>query len=121
MFMYAGRGLARMPKNRVDELETTVRELESTIEGLTEELVESKERIRVLEEMLEAEPPTRVPDRRGNGTFEAAPDDVAAAAAQAETTGSSERDAPEAPDEAEEAPDEDAEPQESRTDDIIVA
>ncbi|WP_247731559.1 DUF7518 family protein [Halovivax limisalsi] len=118
-----------MPKNRVDELESTVRELESTIQGLTEELVESKERIRVLEDMLEAEAPTRVPDRRSEGTFEAEPDEVAAAAAEAESAD----DLGLEPDAAEDAPetepasaeptdgDTDSEPQESRTDDIIVA
>lgn len=35
--------------NRVEELEATVTELESTVDGLTEELVEAKERIRELE------------------------------------------------------------------------
>lgn len=35
--------------NRVEELETTVAELESTVRGLTEELVETKERLRALE------------------------------------------------------------------------
>lgn len=100
-----------MPKNRVEKLESTVAELESTVEGLTEELVESKERIRVLETALDTEPPTRVPERRVEETqetpsFEAAPDDVEAAAADAE-----------ADDESAES----EEPQESRTDDIIVA
>ena len=41
--------------NRVEELELTVSELESTIDGLTEELVETKERVRTLEEVLERE------------------------------------------------------------------
>ncbi|WP_254862414.1 DUF7518 family protein [Halovivax gelatinilyticus] len=108
-----------MPKNRVDELESTVCELESTIEGLTEELVESKERIRVLEDLLQAEPPTRVPERRGSGSFEAAPDEVAAAAAQAESADEDSADEEPVDDEASAATD--SEPQESRTDDIIVA
>jgi predicted nucleic acid-binding Zn-ribbon protein len=35
--------------NRVEDLETRVQELEATVRGLTEELVESNERIRELE------------------------------------------------------------------------
>jgi peptidoglycan hydrolase CwlO-like protein len=38
-----------MAGNRVDELETKVRELEATIDGLTDELVETKERLQALE------------------------------------------------------------------------
>jgi uncharacterized coiled-coil protein SlyX len=41
-----------MPGNRVDRLEQQVQELEATVEGLTEELVEANERIRQLEEAL---------------------------------------------------------------------
>ncbi len=93
-----------MSRNRVEQLESTVAELESTVEGLTEELVEAKERIRILEAELDTEVPTRVPKRRGSETEEAAPDDVEAAAAEAEETEDIE-------DEAED----------SGTDDIIVA
>lgn len=107
-----------MPRNRVDELNSTVRELESTVEGLTEELVESKERIRVLEELLDAEQTTRVPERRTTETREAAPDDVAAATAQADADpadlGLEEEPADQTADEADE-------PQESGSDEIIVA
>lgn len=53
-----------MPNNRVEQLESTVAELESTVEGLTSELIEAKERIRVLESELDADTPTRVPERR---------------------------------------------------------
>jgi len=45
-----------MPTNRVEELEATVAELESTVRGLTEELVETKERVRILEAELDADP-----------------------------------------------------------------
>ena len=38
-----------MAGNRVDELEAKVRELEATIDGLTDELVETKERLQALE------------------------------------------------------------------------
>ncbi|RQG92745.1 hypothetical protein EA462_00490 [Natrarchaeobius halalkaliphilus] len=100
-----------MSNNRVEQLESTVAELESTVDGLTSELIEAKERIRVLEAELDEETPTRVPDRRNgesesadksDGTSEAAPDDVAEAAADADDG---------AGDEAED----------SGTDDIIVA
>lgn len=87
-----------MSRNRVEQLESSVTELESTVEGLTEELVEAKERIRVLEAELDTEPPTRVPDRRAGDADEAEPDEVEAAAAEAED-----------------------ETEDSGTDDIIVA
>lgn len=53
----------RMPRNRVQELEVTVEELEATVMGLTEELVEVKRRLRDLEgtDAVEAEP-SRRPD-----------------------------------------------------------
>ena len=102
-----------MSRNRVEQLESTVLELESTIEGLTDELVEAKERIRVLEAELDTEVPTRVPKRRSTAAteeraeaVEAQPDDVEAATAETETAAE-----PESTDETEE----------SRTDDIIVA
>ncbi len=38
--------------DRVRELETTVSELQSTVKGLTEELVETKDRLRTVEEEL---------------------------------------------------------------------
>jgi uncharacterized coiled-coil protein SlyX len=39
-----------MAGNRVEELEAKVRELEATIDGLTDELVETKERLQAIEE-----------------------------------------------------------------------
>ncbi len=94
-----------MSKNRVETLEATVTELESTVDGLTEELVEAKERIRVLEAELDAETPTRVPHRRTTPQTEAEPDDIEAATAEADSD--TEADA--------------NEPEESGSDDIIVA
>ncbi|MBZ6493480.1 DUF7518 family protein [Natrinema longum] len=104
-----------MSNNRVEQLESTVAELESTVEGLTDELIEAKERIRVLEAELDAETPTRVPERRSEETRttaveedetpEAEPDEVAEAAADAEDVDET------AGDEAED----------SGSDDIIVA
>jgi len=41
--------------NRVDELESQVAELQATVNGLTEELVETKERVRLLEESVEVD------------------------------------------------------------------
>ena len=41
--------------NRVDELESQVAKLQATIDGLTEELVETKERVRLLEESVEVD------------------------------------------------------------------
>ncbi|PSQ18339.1 hypothetical protein BRD02_00750 [Halobacteriales archaeon QS_8_69_73] len=39
-----------MAGNRVDELEAKVQELEATVDGLTDELVETKERLHALED-----------------------------------------------------------------------
>jgi len=41
--------------NRVEELETRVQELEASVEGLTDELVECKVRIRELENTVDAQ------------------------------------------------------------------
>ena len=43
--------------NRVDELETKVSELQAAVNGLTEELVETKERVRQLENTVEVDDP----------------------------------------------------------------
>jgi len=45
-----------MSGNRVEELEAKVRELEATIDGLTDELVETKERLGTIEEETGIEP-----------------------------------------------------------------
>lgn len=39
--------------NRVEELEARVRELEATVNGLTDELVESRERLHAIEEEVD--------------------------------------------------------------------
>mgnify|MGYP006279977061 CR=1 FL=1 len=41
--------------NRVEELESKVAELQAAVNGLTEELVETKERVRLLEEEVEVD------------------------------------------------------------------
>jgi hypothetical protein len=52
--------------NRVEELESKVKELQAAINGLTEELVETKERVRHLEEEagVDVAPPRRHRQRR---------------------------------------------------------
>ena len=45
-----------MTGNRVEELEAKVRQLEATVAGLTDELVETKERLHVLEDDSDIEP-----------------------------------------------------------------
>ena len=42
-----------MSGNRVEELEARVRELQATLDGLTDELMETKDRLRVLEEEVD--------------------------------------------------------------------
>ncbi|MFB6103082.1 MAG: chromosome segregation protein SMC [Haloplanus sp.] len=46
--------------NRVEELESQVAELQAAVDGLTEELVETRERLRQLEDVDN----TRTPERR---------------------------------------------------------
>ncbi|MEF8840029.1 MAG: bZIP transcription factor [Haloarculaceae archaeon] len=44
-----------MSGNRVEELEARVRELQATVDGLTDELLETKERLRAIEEAVDPE------------------------------------------------------------------
>ena len=103
-----------MTGNRVEELEAKVRSLEATVDGLTDELVECKERIQHLEAAVEPEPsgsdimapePTGSQPSMENGR-EAPQEKVDEAVESAD----------EAKDEASEEADED-----SASDDIIVA
>ncbi|MFC6731916.1 MULTISPECIES: bZIP transcription factor [unclassified Haladaptatus] len=41
--------------NRVEELEKRVKELQASVSGLTDELIETKERVKALEEEVEPE------------------------------------------------------------------
>jgi uncharacterized coiled-coil protein SlyX len=78
-----------MPKNRVEELEATVAELESTVRGLTEELVETKERVRILEAELDADPQSVVADVETNvdlGDDESQAQSAARSIPESETT-----------------------------------
>ncbi len=45
-----------MSGNRVEELEANVRKLQATVDGLTDELVETKERLRAVEDETGVEP-----------------------------------------------------------------
>ncbi len=49
-----------MPRNRVQELEETVEELQGTIDGLTVELVDINKRLQAIESKLDDETPTTV-------------------------------------------------------------
>ncbi|ELZ91876.1 smc operon protein [Haloferax mucosum ATCC BAA-1512] len=50
----------------MEELESKVAELQAAVNGLTEELVETKERLRQLEDENNVEVPSRAPRRRGD-------------------------------------------------------
>jgi hypothetical protein len=110
--MWTGKALDGMSKNRVEQLESTVAELESTVEGLTGELIEAKERIRVLEAELDTDTPTRVPKRRSG---EDEPDDAADARDLVADEGD------ETPSDADADATAGDEAEDSGTDDIIVA
>lgn len=61
--------------NRADDLESQVAELQAAVDGLTEELVETKERVRQLEETTEdleteADEPARAGNAGGRTTAE---------------------------------------------------
>ena len=59
--------------NRVEELETRVQELEASVEGLTDELVECKVRIRELENTVDEESGFSRSDAEAETTSEAEP------------------------------------------------
>lgn len=100
--------------NRVEDLETQVAELQAAVDGLTEELVETKERVSQLEQATEL--PREGSGRDSNAEF--VPNASATAeAAEASDEASEGADAADAA--ADAKSDEDGESQE--TDDIIVA
>jgi len=99
-----------MSGNRVEELESKVRELEATIDGLTDELVETKERLETIEEEAGIEPNALDNwDTRGGN---AGADEKTAADAEPSSDEAAESDESEA---------EDDEEADSTGDDIIVA
>ncbi|WP_410765489.1 chromosome segregation protein SMC [Haloferax sp. DFSO60] len=95
--------------NRVEELESKVTELQAAVNGLTEELVETKERLRQLEDANDVQTPTRAAQRRVE--FEATPEET-------ETPDSQEKGDETKTDEAEDV---DNDGEENLGDDIIVA
>jgi uncharacterized protein YoxC len=108
--------------NRVEELESKVAELQAAVNGLTEELVETKERVRQLEAEVEVEvaTPEPAPERvEGKGDVGAevvdagGPSGPTEADAQAEDEGAKPEDVEEAVNEGESELDEES--------DIIVA
>ncbi|MBC9985484.1 MULTISPECIES: chromosome segregation protein SMC [unclassified Haloferax] len=105
--------------NRVEELESKVAELQAAVNGLTEELVETKERLRQLEDANDVQVPSRAATRRGDWETEDEADAEAAAAEPADADETSPADADETkPDEADETDEGDGE---TPDDDIIVA
>ena len=98
-----------MSGNRVEELEAKVRELEATIDGLTDELVETKERLGAIESETGIEPDSL--ERRFGRSSRT---DDAAEDVDAESEGSTDESS-----EGEETDDEEA--ADSVGDDIIVA
>ncbi|MCO8266437.1 DUF7518 family protein [Haloferax prahovense] len=100
--------------NRVEELESKVAELQAAVNGLTEELVETKERLRQLEDANDVDVPSRAATRRGDWETE---DESAAEAAEADEASSADGDETK-PDETDETDEGDGE---TPDDDIIVA
>jgi len=97
--------------NRVEELESQVAELQAAVDGLTEELVETRERLRQLE-TDEGVEHTRTPERRESASDESAPD-------AGEERGSAEADADADADDTETEAEDDG--SDSDGNDIIVA
>jgi uncharacterized coiled-coil protein SlyX len=102
--------------NRVEELESQVAELQAAVDGLTEELVETRERLRQLEEN-DGVDNSRTPERResAHAQVEHAPEDAADAETEADAADETETDTGA---EAEEAEDDGSD---SDGNDIIVA
>jgi uncharacterized coiled-coil DUF342 family protein len=100
-----------MTGNRVEELEEKVRSLEATVDGLTDELVECKERIQHLEAELEPEP---------QGSDIVAPEPTGSQPGM-ETPQEEVDEAVESADEAKAEATEEADEEDSASDDIIVA
>jgi chromosome segregation ATPase len=116
--------------NRVDELEGQVAELRAAVNGLTEELVETKARVRELEDEADAEP-TEVDKAESSGTRTQTDDhvtvvehdngdvDVAVASETADEPADEPAEEPEA--DATEPEETTADDSDIETDDIIVA
>jgi hypothetical protein len=68
--------------NSVDELEARIKELEASVEGLTDELVECKVRVRELEAAVDGDLPGERSEESAAGTAEAAGEPQTADAAE---------------------------------------
>jgi len=80
--------------NRVEQLEATVSELESTIDALTEELVETKERLRVIESEFDVDAGEYVEPEPNLPPKEAEPDEIERAVEADKETQAQETDEP---------------------------
>ncbi|WP_411965556.1 chromosome segregation protein SMC [Haloferax sp. YSMS24] len=98
--------------NRVEELESKVAELQAAVNGLTEELVETKERLRQMEDANDVEVPTRAASRRGD--WQQADESVSEDVAEEHSADGDEI-------KTDEADDADEEESQAPDDDIIVA
>lgn len=107
--------------NRVEDLETQVAELQAAVDGLTEELVETKERINQLESAADVRQEESASDSHAEfvPNASATADAAGAARSDAEASQGSPEDADEADAEGGGADDDGDESEE--TDDIIVA
>ncbi len=80
-----------MAGNRVEELEAKVRELEATIDGLTDEMLATKERLQVVEAEVGVDPDIvegRVSRKQAQEILDGEPaDDPAAASSIGESVG----------------------------------
>ena len=102
--------------NRVEELESRVKELEATVDGLTDELVECKVRIRELENAVDAAGGLEAIEGMAENDSASQPEPAQAAettSADAETDEPADTTKSEAPDDADET--------ESESSDIIIA
>ena len=118
--------------NRVEELETRVQELEASVEGLTDELVECKVRIRELENTVDEQSGfSRSPPEQAGETSEqvSASENAEAEQPESQTTedeiltagaDTANTEAPEEPDKTAE-PEAESESEEESGSDIIVA
>ncbi|MFC7177208.1 DUF7518 family protein [Halosegnis marinus] len=106
-----------MTGNRVEELEAQMKELRATVSGLTDELVETKERLRLIEDHFGPELDEII---EGKSSRADARSSLSGAEATPEPASPQEETPDEAADEAN-AEEEEADDESAGTDDIIVA
>jgi hypothetical protein len=111
-----------MSGNRVEELEASMRRLQATVDGLTDELMETKERLYVLEEEIDPDLNMDVIEGRPAGTRQTQTDGSGAtpgagASTKGQATQRADRNAENEANSAESETNDDVD----STDDIIVA